>query len=468
MKANTSEDATKPDAVTYTIILKGWLEQKNFEKAVEVLREMKEQPDPSAKPTVVTYNSLISALCKADHLHLALRLADDMLKNGIKFDVATFNTLIDAYCRRGMIDSAIKLFEKMLKVGITPDLVTFNALINGLCKAGDVDKAIAFLHQIKKNPEMKLDGFTYNPILKEYIARGRADKAIALFEEMNHPSDGSSAVKPDFVTYTVLMQAYVKYAQVPKAIALLEEMRSRCVRPDAYTLSALVDALCKAGEVDLALDILNKIMRKYNFNNDIRARTSIIAELIKNDREAEAMELWAEMRQELDLVAYSSTISAYCQLAIRQADSMKEYSYSCARALSLLEEMQSKGFHPNELTFTPIVHMFCKLQNMPEAERWVRQMRQQGIRPSEAIYAILIEGYGTTQDLDAAFACHERYERSVENSGYRGSSIDGSSEDGSSDPYDYDYDSYDSEGNIVVNRNNNKNNSRSSIPTENQ
>ncbi|KAH1152091.1 hypothetical protein GYH30_045537 [Glycine max] len=69
--------------------------------------------DKGQSANVITYNSLINALCKNLHLDQAISLFKKMKEHGIQIDVPSYTILIDGLCKAGLFDEALALLSKM-------------------------------------------------------------------------------------------------------------------------------------------------------------------------------------------------------------------------------------------------------------------------------------------------------------------------------------------------------------------
>ncbi len=70
---------------------------------------------------------------------LFAKLFEEMRNQNREPDVVTFNTLIDALCKAGEVDKAAFIFEVMKHRGSGPNVVTFNSLIHEKGQANRVE-----------------------------------------------------------------------------------------------------------------------------------------------------------------------------------------------------------------------------------------------------------------------------------------------------------------------------------------
>src|SRR5207249_2448311 len=125
----------------------------------EALALMENSWKTGVKPDIVSYNTLLKALCKTGDLVKAESLFNEIfcfqrdeesgqLKNyavetrgelrNLRPTLATYSTLISAYCKHRGIEESRSLYEQMIMNGIMPDLVACNSMLYGLCRHGEL------------------------------------------------------------------------------------------------------------------------------------------------------------------------------------------------------------------------------------------------------------------------------------------------------------------------------------------
>lgn len=82
------------------------------------------------KPTVYTFELVISALSKKLQWRRALQLLDLMDQLEVQKTVLTYNTIISACARAKEVGMAKNLLSRMRKEGIKPSVITYNSLIS--------------------------------------------------------------------------------------------------------------------------------------------------------------------------------------------------------------------------------------------------------------------------------------------------------------------------------------------------
>lgn len=187
--AEMARIAVPANRITYNILLKGYCQQLQIDKAKELMREMTD--DVAIEPDVVSYNTLIdgcilvddsagalayfnemrargiaptkisyTTLMKAFALSgqpkLANKVFDEMLKDPrVKVDLAAWNMLVEGYCRLGFIEAAKKIVETMKEKGFYPNVATYGSLANGIAVARKPGEALLLWNEIKERCGME-------------------------------------------------------------------------------------------------------------------------------------------------------------------------------------------------------------------------------------------------------------------------------------------------------------------------
>ncbi|CAO3615513.1 unnamed protein product [Cunninghamella blakesleeana] len=71
------------------------------------------------------------------------------------------------------------------------------------------------------------------------------------------------------------------------------------------------------------------------------------------------------------------------------------------KAIHILRDMErAKEVQPDLRSYTMIVNGFCIQSDMIKAKKWVKRLRQNGLRPDVYVYTSLIDGYMRTSNVD--------------------------------------------------------------------
>nr|GEU32715.1 hypothetical protein [Tanacetum cinerariifolium] len=222
-------------------------------------------------PDVVTYNSLISALCK---LHVwtdaTLLIQEVLYAKGIDPNVETFNIVINTFCTRGKIKEARLVLYYTQENRFDPNLVTFNLLLDALCLKGDMAAAKALLILIVK----------------------KIDEAMLTYHEMS-----VKGWRPDYDTYNTMIRSLFLAAHFRDGRKLLDDMHGQVkCRIDLHMYNRLIACFLKWGKLDIAMDLFNDISVK-GMKPDGSIYTKMICAFSSEDLLDEAKELLLKMKK---------------------------------------------------------------------------------------------------------------------------------------------------------------------------
>ncbi|GKC01309.1 tetratricopeptide repeat-like superfamily protein [Tanacetum coccineum] len=226
-------------------------------------------------PDVVTYNSLITALCKLHVWTDATFLIQVMPSKGIEPNVETFNIVINAFYTRGKIKearlgdmaAAMTLLILMMSRDLAPDVATYTSFLNGYCISKKMDEAMLTYHEMSvkgwrpdydsmirslflvarfhdgrkllddmRRQGQMLDGPTYKFILKDLFRMNQAEMALSLFLFV-----GDSNLNSDLLVYNRLIAGFSKWGKLDIAMDLFNDMSGKGMKPisvnikDQYT-----------------------------------------------------------------------------------------------------------------------------------------------------------------------------------------------------------------------------------------
>ncbi|KAG8363628.1 hypothetical protein BUALT_Bualt19G0042200 [Buddleja alternifolia] len=232
----------KPDAFTYSILIKSCIKLHRFDMIGLILKEML---DSGIECSTVTYNILIDGYGKAKCFEPMENSLNDMIQSGkCHPDIFTFNSVIGACGRCGRIEEMEKWFIEFQVMGLKPDIVTYNILIKSYGNSGLYEKMGSVMEFMKKrffSPTI----VTYN-ILVEIFGKARdIEKMDEIFLKMKH-----QGLKPNSITYSSLVCAYSKAGLLEKVDSILRQVERSDVALDTTFFNCIINAYGNAGDVE--------------------------------------------------------------------------------------------------------------------------------------------------------------------------------------------------------------------------
>nr|CAB3454993.1 unnamed protein product [Digitaria exilis] len=360
----------RPNAVSYTAVMRGLCAARRTDEAVGLLRDMQAC---GVRPDVVTYGTLIQGLCDASEVDRAVELLNEMCASGIEPGVVVYSCLLRGYCKSGRWQDVGKVFEEMSQRRIEPDAIMFTGLIDSLCKKGNTRKA-AKVKDMMVERGLKPDAVTYNVLINALCKEGLMREAMTLKKEMLE-----KGVTPTIVTYNILIRALSGVLEMDEAMGLLEEMIQGdiALEPDVITFSSVIHGLCKIGRMFQAVKVC-EMMANRGCTCDLVTYNCLIGGFLRVHKVEMAMKLMDELASsglEPDSFTYSILINGFtmCQQGMME------------RATILFNEMD-KNCRLDVVAYSTMIH-----GKLEEAEMVLKQMTASGFVPDAVVFDSLIK-----------------------------------------------------------------------------
>jgi pentatricopeptide repeat protein len=174
------EDGCRPDAITYSTIVKGYCMKGDLDKALEVFRTM--QANNMAVDCII-YNTMLDGCTRHNRMDLADIVLADMETYSIKASNFTLGILVKMYGRRKQLDKALEVLEVLPKKhGLTPNAQVSTCLIGACLNCHNVEKAVEVFQALKASGE-KADSKAYGALISGLVRHHQVEKAVSVVNE---------------------------------------------------------------------------------------------------------------------------------------------------------------------------------------------------------------------------------------------------------------------------------------------
>ncbi|KAJ8545630.1 hypothetical protein K7X08_018213 [Anisodus acutangulus] len=239
---------------SFNVLLEAYLKSEIYDKISGLFREL--PPKLSIEPDLVSYNTVIKALCKTGSLDSAVYLMDEIENHGIKPNIVTCNTLLTAFHESRRYTEAESLWNMMEKRNIVPDLCSYNIKLNSLVKAKEVSKAVQFFEEIV-NKGFKPDMFSYSAMIKMCMREGNLEGAKMWYEKMMQ-----SGSIPDHRMFMMLITIACSARGFDFALHLCKEAMESHNAIDNILMQRVVDGLVEHSKIENAKELI-KLAESY-------------------------------------------------------------------------------------------------------------------------------------------------------------------------------------------------------------
>ncbi|GMN25759.1 hypothetical protein TIFTF001_001059 [Ficus carica] len=207
------------------------------------------------------------------------------LRNTRDFGRRHYNVMVTSLCKANKLDVALEFFEEMKKNGVVPTIECYEFLIKLLCSRGSYDMAITLVKEFEKTGRV-LTPFIGNILLFHSLQTQEVyDAWIRQKEDEND--------KPESRMLELLIGAFCGRVRWSKHIDNLEEGIGKCFPINVYTYNMLLRRLSFVN-MDSALDLFHRMCRTGHEPNQW-TYDILVHGCLRNGRKREASRWFEEM-----------------------------------------------------------------------------------------------------------------------------------------------------------------------------
>mmetsp|Transcript_36807 Transcript_36807/g.88749 ORF Transcript_36807/g.88749 Transcript_36807/m.88749 type:complete len:1082 (+) Transcript_36807:321-3566(+) len=378
----------KPNARTYNTLLKGMAEEGDLHSATALSREVQSRGLWDS----ITTNTLVKAAVTAQKFDRAETILTNHTTSATshrsKFDhpnIEAYTELLDGYAKDGQLEKALQLMQLMQTRGVTPNEYTYTCMVGALAHNNKVRQARKMINYAASlQPSAKGRSMVLTPTYNAFI----------------------SGLLSDNQNYNVEMTGQSSHAgNIVEVLAVLQEMQGLNIHPNVVTVALVVDGLGKcspprcneARELVQHLEFTSRAKQNRYHKQDGKkdgkgislSNKKIATALIgaygrSNDLDA-ALELFARIIPEPDVVAFNALLDAYCQndqlkLALdlfRKNANFHEWNeqeeaynmHATSKSSQNVKRRQQIYIKPDVVTYTTLISALLQLKSRAATKR---------------------------------------------------------------------------------------------------
>ncbi|KAG2544570.1 hypothetical protein PVAP13_9KG008500 [Panicum virgatum] len=395
-----------PDVVGYTSLVSALCRNGEFERAVELLRQMMGQ---GLQPNEHTMTSMLAAcprvlgeqihgyMVKAMDLqsvYASSALIDLYSRNGdsdmakLVFqqlnskNVVAWCSMMQLCVRDGRLEDALRVFSEMISEGVEPNEYAFSIAL-GACGSAGLGRQI---HCSAIKRDLITDIRVSNALLSMYGRSGLAEELEAVLDKIENP---------DLVSWTAAISANFQNGFGEKAVALLSKMHSQGFTPNDYALSSGLSSCADLALLDQGMQF-HCLALKVGCDSKICTGNALINMYSKCGQIGSARLAFDAMNLH-DVTSWNSLIHGFAQHG------------DANMALEVFSEMCSSGCKPDDSTFLGVLVACNHAGLVKEGELFFRLMTDQyGIIPTPSHYGCMIDMLGRNGRFDEALGMIEK------------------------------------------------------------
>eukprot|EP01018_Ginkgo_biloba_P035754 Gb_27454 [translate_table: standard] len=299
--------------------------------------------DNMRKRNVFSWNGMIAGYAKDGNSEEALRVYHQMQQSGVKPDKFTFPFVLKACAGRLALQEGKMIHKQILRSGCDSDVFVGAALVNMYAKCGVLEDARQVFDKMSRR-----DVVSWNAMVAGYAQNGRANEALALFNQMQ-----LTDVKPNSVTVGSVLPACAQLGALQQGKWIHDCIIQGGLKSDIFVDNSLIDMYSKCGNTQIARRLFDKMSRR-----DVVSWNAMIAGYAQNGHAHEVLTLFHEM--ELagltpDPVTIVSILTACAYLgALEQGKQIHNYVYR-------------NGFEADIFVGNSLIDMYAKCGRLRDA-----------------------------------------------------------------------------------------------------
>ncbi|MCO5599656.1 hypothetical protein L7F22_053761 [Adiantum nelumboides] len=360
---NIFSQVVKPTIFTWNSMISAFMQCGEGEEALDIYWNMREA---KVEPDKVTFLHIIQACGGLGSPVMARRVHNEVILFGFEYDVNVGNTLLAMYAKCWSLPEAVFVFNSTT----THSVVTWSALIASFADHNDG------LQALKHFESMQSHG-----ILPNLFTFSSAMKACGSLQDLDHSYHVHDMfvranLSPDLVIESTLVDMYSRCGSIKDARQVFDALKRR----DLVSWGAMISGYAMLEDSVSALELFEE-MDKQN----IKPNRVIFLSAIKACRSLRALRkgksahgLVIESGLESDLAVGSSLMGMYIMCG------------SLGEACKVF-----KGLHnPDKVMWGMLVAGFAAQGNWDSTGQWLEEMRQHGVRPGDLVFTSILTACG--------------------------------------------------------------------------
>ncbi|XP_047064115.1 pentatricopeptide repeat-containing protein At4g38010-like [Lolium rigidum] len=293
-------------------------------------------------------------------------------------DVVSWTALVSALIRGGRFDDALRLFGEM---DVPPNEGTLASALVACGRLGDARSGKA-VHgwYLKREREMKV--IVGNAVLNMYVKCEKLDLARRVFDGL---------LARDIVSWTVMISGLVNCRLPSEALELFNEMQTSGVKPDKVVLSTVLSACASLGALESGRWVHQYIERK-GIEWDVHVGTSLVDMYAKCGCLETSLSVFHKMPVK-NVSSWNALINGFALHGHGR------------EALECFDRMVASGLPPNEVTFIIVLGACCHTGLVQQGLLLFESMRNEyNLSPWEEHYGCMVDLLGRAGLIQEAYS----------------------------------------------------------------
>jgi len=381
--------AVEPDIYTYSTLLKSIKnyepDQKNIERAFEILKIVKLSKTKGIKPDEILYNCIIDTCVKYGKMEQAEVVFSDMKDASVKPSKITYAILIRGFGNDYNLSKTFEIFEEMKEKNVQPNEIIYGCLLNACIKSNKIERACEIYEEIKSEDNVAMNVVLYSTLIKGYTKNKDFKKAFEIYNRMKT----DNAIIPNIVSYNAILDCCVECNDIEMMKVIYEEIKQNAIdkeeapMPDLITYSTVIKGYSKIKDFSKVLDFYYFLKGHDEIVLDEVIFNSILDGLLKSGQFEEALNIYNDMKKQ-QIKRSNATFSILIKIFSKMNDVEK--------ACEVYNEMISEQMKPSLITYTSILQILIKSKRITNAIEIFEEIIANKMNPDQVLFNVIING----------------------------------------------------------------------------
>ncbi|OVA06237.1 Pentatricopeptide repeat [Macleaya cordata] len=361
----------KPDTISWTSMIAGYVRVGLPEKALELFKEMQRV---GGRPDQVAFVTIITACVSLGRLEDAIDLFAQMPNP----NVVAWNVMISGHTKNGFEEEAVSFFRNMNLACVKPTRSTLGSVLSAIANLSALDQGQQ-VHCEAIKLGLASNVYVGSSLINVYSKCQVMESARKVFDEVDVRNT---------VLWNAMLGGYAQNNHPLEVMEIFSSMRSFGVKPDEFTYSSVLRAIAWLESLEMGRQLHSFIIKR-NLGLNLVVGNALVNMYAKSGDLKDARRQF-ELIEERDNISWNAIIVGY----VHEKDEEE--------AFRMFQKMIFNGFVPEEVSLSSILSGCANLQALEQGKQVHCFSVKVGLDLNIYAGSSLVDMYSKCGDMEAA------------------------------------------------------------------
>lgn len=332
--------------------------------------------------TEKSYGALLHCYVRQRQTEKALEHLKDMREKGLVLYSVTFNDMMSLYSNIGKNDRVPDVFKQMKENGVEPDNLSYRICINSFGVRSDIEGMEKILDEMESDSHIVVDWNTYAVVANFYVKAGLISKANVVLKKAEQRLGNK-----DGLGYNQLISLHARLGNRDDVLRLWSLEKNACKRCLNRDYKNILETLVRLDELEEAEKVLKEWESSGNVY-DFRVPNLVIVGYIEKGLCAKAEALLKHLME----TGRASTPNIWGRLATGYLEKGEMASALESLKVALSLSQGSKEIKLDDKVITEVLRLVGEKGSFDDAEKALNLLRS-SIPLKTQMYHALLESF---------------------------------------------------------------------------